>query len=204
MNVTMERISEKIKRLREEKGITKYRLAKLSGLRESYVGQLESGIVDHPRHDTIAALAKGLGVEPSVFFGGDEKKPMPDLIREINERYQALEIIELPILGTIPGRDLLPIENADGNVTILKESVYNVADMSALYVLKINDDSLKEEGILAGDNVVVNKADKEVKEGRIYIVRTAGGICAVRSKDLPAGGAEILGRVVLAGRWRQF
>jgi transcriptional regulator with XRE-family HTH domain len=67
MSVTFETIAQKIKRLREEKGLTKYRLAKLSGLDEAYIGQLESGRIDQPRRSTKAALAKGLGVSLSVF-----------------------------------------------------------------------------------------------------------------------------------------
>jgi len=68
MIVAFETIDVQIKRLREEKGLTKYRLAKLSGIAEAYIGQLEKGIVAHPRRRTLELLAKGLGVSPSVFF----------------------------------------------------------------------------------------------------------------------------------------
>jgi transcriptional regulator with XRE-family HTH domain len=71
MNVASENIAAQIKGLREAKGLTKYRLAKLSGLGEAYIGQLEKGIVKNPRRDILAALAKGLGVSPSIFFSPD-------------------------------------------------------------------------------------------------------------------------------------
>ncbi len=68
MLVISESIAAKIKRLREAKGLSKYRLAKLSGIDEAYVGQLESGKIDQPRRATLEMLAKGLGVSSSVFF----------------------------------------------------------------------------------------------------------------------------------------
>ena len=60
-----------IKNLREAEGITKYRLAKITGIDQAYIGQLEAGRVKHPRLDTLDALAKGLNVPPCIFFGYD-------------------------------------------------------------------------------------------------------------------------------------
>jgi transcriptional regulator with XRE-family HTH domain len=71
MLVTSENIAARIKRLREARGLTKYRLAKLSGIDVAYMVQLESGKVDQPRRSTLEMLAKGLGVSPSIFFSPD-------------------------------------------------------------------------------------------------------------------------------------
>lgn len=46
---------------REAKGITKYRLAKLIGMSQAYVGQLETGAYK-PSNETVAKLAPVLGV----------------------------------------------------------------------------------------------------------------------------------------------
>jgi transcriptional regulator with XRE-family HTH domain len=52
--------------LRERAGITQYRLAKLSGVEQTTISQLELGKVRDPRWSTIAALAEVLSVTPGV------------------------------------------------------------------------------------------------------------------------------------------
>jgi transcriptional regulator with XRE-family HTH domain len=82
MYVPFETIAQKITRLRMEKGLSKYRLAKLTGIREQYIGQLEAGKSEHPRQDTLVALSKGLGVSPSVFFNEDDLKNVDGEVRD--------------------------------------------------------------------------------------------------------------------------
>ena len=66
----MTTFAEKLKHLRETQKLTKYRLSKLSGIPVAYLSQLEGGKITNPRADTLNALAKGLNLEPSVFFEG--------------------------------------------------------------------------------------------------------------------------------------
>lgn len=80
MNMVFESFAAKLKHLREAKDLTKYRLAKLSGIAEAYIGQLESGRVDQPRRTTLKALAKGLGESPSIFFESEQlERTEPDI-----------------------------------------------------------------------------------------------------------------------------
>lgn len=58
-----ETFAQRLKRIRESKGLTKYRLAKNSHkLSETYIYRLERGDIKNPRQDTIKTLAKGLGI----------------------------------------------------------------------------------------------------------------------------------------------
>jgi len=66
-----EEIAILLRKLLELRGITKYRLAKLSGIKEAYISQLLSGKVNNPRRDTLNALAEGFKVPPCIFFGED-------------------------------------------------------------------------------------------------------------------------------------
>jgi transcriptional regulator with XRE-family HTH domain len=52
--------------LLKESGLTGYRLAKLSGVEQTTISQLELGKVRDPRWSTIAALASALETAPST------------------------------------------------------------------------------------------------------------------------------------------
>lgn len=52
--------------LREQAGITQYRLARLSGVEQTTISQIELGKVRDPRWSTISALATALNVSPGV------------------------------------------------------------------------------------------------------------------------------------------
>lgn len=55
-------LSENIKRIAEEKGITMYRVAKDGELSQSYVCELFHGIRQNPSIDIIKKISKILGV----------------------------------------------------------------------------------------------------------------------------------------------
>lgn len=57
---------------RKEKGISQNQLAKMSGVPQSVICDIESGKTKFPRVNTLAAIAKALGVTLSELF--DEKK----------------------------------------------------------------------------------------------------------------------------------
>ncbi|HJS76756.1 MAG TPA: helix-turn-helix transcriptional regulator [Burkholderiales bacterium] len=54
------------RQLREQAQVTQYRLAKLTGVEQTTISQIELGKVRDPRYSTIAALADGLHVTPGV------------------------------------------------------------------------------------------------------------------------------------------
>jgi transcriptional regulator with XRE-family HTH domain len=91
MIMTQESMAERLKRLREARGLSKYRLARLSGISEAYLSQLESGVVANPRGDTLKSLAKGLNISVSELTG--EIRHSPE---------EALSEIEVSIKAYIP------------------------------------------------------------------------------------------------------
>ena len=229
MNVAMETMGQKLIRLMEEKSkregknFTKYRLSKLTGLNEAYVGQLVAGNIKDPRRDTLESLAKALDVPVSVFFGeagrnAVENIPLTQLVREINARYEEMELIEIPIKGTIPGAYPWVIVQDVKTVKIVKGMVDQKAkDVSKLYALEVTDNSLQNEGIYAGYTVII-EPEREVISGKLYIVQLAnqasgrkvtrdGDALILSSSDgnveLRADDAEILGRIILSGRWKE-
>jgi transcriptional regulator with XRE-family HTH domain len=61
MNSTAKRLAARLKRLREERGLTQERLAKRSGVSHGYLARLEIGMHD-PSLSTVEKLAKALKV----------------------------------------------------------------------------------------------------------------------------------------------
>lgn len=216
--MTKETIGQRITRLRKLKGLSKYRLAKLSGVNESYIYLLEKDGVVSPRGDTLLALAKGLGV-PMAELAGEVKKSLENLVGEVVERYEALEQLEIPLRGTVPAGYPFPVDQEPGEyVEVSRHELGGIAPQT-LYGLKIGGDSLQGDEIYQGDTVIVNSTDLEVVDGKIYIIRLGDEVCARhifhqgdrlklassngQYKEIEATEVEILGRVILSGRWKR-
>jgi transcriptional regulator with XRE-family HTH domain len=60
----MSSFAERLRQVREQKGLTRYRLAQLSGISKEGVNKLERGDAD-PRLSTLLKLAAALGVAPA-------------------------------------------------------------------------------------------------------------------------------------------
>lgn len=66
-------IGEKIKKLREEKGLTKNALANLAGVSPTYIYQLENG-EKCPTVEYLGYICWGLGISLSEFFSENESE----------------------------------------------------------------------------------------------------------------------------------
>jgi len=62
-------IAARLKALREMKGLTKYRLAKITGVSETYIYRIERGSIANPRRDTLQKLALGLEIPVAKLIG---------------------------------------------------------------------------------------------------------------------------------------
>ena len=54
--------AERITKAREKAGLTRYRLAKLSGIRSGHLHEIEAGLYE-PKPSTLKKLAEHLGVD---------------------------------------------------------------------------------------------------------------------------------------------
>ncbi|EDK34024.1 helix-turn-helix domain-containing protein [Clostridium kluyveri] len=67
-------LSDNLKKIREIKGITKYRLSKKSGISQSYICEIESGKYTNPSIDIVLKLAEALEISISELLGLSEVK----------------------------------------------------------------------------------------------------------------------------------
>lgn len=67
--MSLQSLDARLKALREARGITKYRLAKISGVSETYIYRIERGLIENPRRDTLQRLAQGLNITVAELVG---------------------------------------------------------------------------------------------------------------------------------------
>ena len=80
-------MSQRIKELRKQKGLTLEQVADVVGVGKSTVRKWETGMIANMRRDKIAALATALGTTPAYLMGWKEKSPSK---QELTEGEEAL------------------------------------------------------------------------------------------------------------------
>ena len=68
-----EGMAQRIKNLRQEKGLTLEQVADVVGVGKSTVRKWETGMIANMRRDKIADLAKALGTTPAYLMGWEEE-----------------------------------------------------------------------------------------------------------------------------------
>lgn len=218
--------AEIIKEARIKAGLSQRKLAQISGVSRQLINFIESGKRKGKSADILKALAKALNIMPQELFGLEDSQMqmgkvianrVETMFSEIMKDTQ--ELLELPIRGTIPAGYPFPAEQESGEfVEVPRQELGGIAPES-LYALTVSGESLQGDGILSGDVVAVNSIDTEIIDGKIYIIRLGNEVCArhvfkqdnylrlVSSngdyKEMLATDVEILGRVILSGRWKK-
>lgn len=100
----MSKLSEKIKRYRESKGLSPADLARKSGTSPANISRYESGTVENPSAEVVAKIAKGLGVSPGELLGEEityedvlrylERTHLTDDEKALLESFRSMERIE--------------------------------------------------------------------------------------------------------------
>ena len=94
-------LGQKIRQLREEKGLSLNKLAKNAGISKAYLSQLENDLSKQPSADILLKIASALGItiadlldQPVRVYTDDFKdEDIPDVLREfINARKDVLDI----------------------------------------------------------------------------------------------------------------
>ena len=100
-----EGMAKRIKKLRQEKGLTLEQVADVVGVGKSTVRKWETGMIANMRRDKIADLAKALGTTPAYLMGWkedieEEKKDSPDEL-QLTEGEKAL----IKLLRRVPAAE---------------------------------------------------------------------------------------------------
>lgn len=73
-----EGMAQRIKQLRQERGLTLEQVAEVVGVGKSTVRKWETGMIANMRRDKIADLAKALGTTPAYLMGWKEEEDKKD------------------------------------------------------------------------------------------------------------------------------
>lgn len=99
-----EGMAQRIKKLRQEKGLTLEQVADVVGVGKSTVRKWETGMIANMRRDKIADLAKALGTTPAYLMGWPEepreKEISPDEL-QLTEGEKAL----IKLLRRVPAAE---------------------------------------------------------------------------------------------------
>lgn len=163
----------RLKLLREERGLFQKDIATLLNVSIPAVNQYESGKRDMST-ETVVKLAEYFGVSTDYLLGKSDN------------RNSDIPVSKIPILGTVKaGYDWLAEENIIDYIT-LKENIPNVDEY---YALRITGDSMLP--LLAeGDLVIVHDQD-DVESGQTAVVLINGEEATVKKVVKTNDGIEL-------------
>ena len=144
-------LSNNLKRLRKEKGMTMEELAKRLGTSKQTIYKYENGIVANVPPEKIVLLAEALSTTPSELMGWVSREGMPVTMKRV------------PLIGEIAcGKPLLACEEHDSFVV-------GEEGMDVDFCLRAHGDSMIGARILDGDIVFIRSQDT-VENGEIGAV----------------------------------
>ncbi len=153
-------IGEKIKMLREQKGLTLEELGNKVGVGKSTIRKWELGIIANMKRDKIAILADALNVSPAYLMGWDSKESVD--IKKVAG-------VKINVLGRVAAG--IPIKAVE-DIIDTEEISEEMASTGEFFGLKIKGDSM-EPRIYDGDVVIVRQQD-DADSGDIVIAMVNG------------------------------
>ena len=215
-----EGIGDIIRRLREERGFTYYKLGKLTGIDRGYIARIEAGEAVNITYETANKLAIGLGVDPAVFRGHTEPPTKPKLratldneinqlqlrLKDLQKHLEVTEVVELPVYGSIPAHQLTLTANLHHEIIEIPKVILGEGiDLREAFVVRLIDETSTVEGCASGDLVVVAPMATYIPN-KLYLVSEKGIVTGKRLTALASEnnkGVTILGRILLSGQWKQ-
>lgn len=205
----MKTLAERLTWARENKGLTQASLAKLSGVTQSTIGNLESGLRQTARK--ILDIATALDVDPMWLANGQGEarpaapsaapveKPAPAdaaspftpaaLRIQVGDDPDSIPIrrVTIALQAGITGFETIP-ELDDGGVLYMPRSDIEAMGLQphALIAVRVKGDSM-EPMMLEGDSIVINTLDKQPVHKGIFAVNFKAQSCV---KQLVQRGEE--------------
>ncbi len=165
-------VGQKIKQIRESKGISRRELARIMGKDEvsfeQYIYKLESGKISNPGIELIEAISKAL----------DVKIPLED--KE-----------DIETLFAIP---ILNIKAGAGNPLYAEEYIYvdNIVPSKYVSAIKVKGDSM-EPIIKDNEYIILDISSRDIINGKIYVISDKdGGLMIRRIYKLDKGFLRLL------------
>ncbi len=180
-------IGERIRKLREEKGLSQSALARLSDISNDYMHKIESGKVSNIGIEVIDSIAKSLGVEPtSILYNKSlhSKKKEEILSEDLIQ-----DFVEIPLLkGTVSaGVFEQSFEDWDGETFAVPKGMFKGKNLVAW---KVKGKSM-EPIYMDGDHLIINKDFDCVDEMDVIVKRDGDEVTVKKIKIFKDGIIEL-------------
>ena len=166
----METQGERIKRLRENAGLTLEEVGKKIGLTKQAIYKYENDIVTNIPYERILLLAKAFDVEPWEVLGWDPPTTKPFKADDLT--------ITIPFVSQklSAGRGENYLSDDDIEVRTISVSAYLARgiDKATLLAAEVRGDSMIDEKIFSGDIVVFSRG--LIRQEGIYVINYAGDL----------------------------
>lgn len=223
--MSREFIGARIKKGREEMGLSQDDLGKLYGTSGANLSRIESGQYDISSSD-LQRMADIQG-KPIEWYYSDNiesaYRPMEAVYAELGQSIKKQSIFrEIPILCHVPCGYPMPNEQqAEGTVKVLKEDLDYHKDKPGLFALIASGDSLVGDKIYDGYRIIIDPDIGDHPDGLIYAVRVGNEVTCkhVRHTDgkvilyssnhdykemvYPENEVELKGVAILWGIWKK-
>jgi repressor LexA len=179
-------LGNRLQNLRREKGLTQAHLGAYFNLAESTISLYESG-KRSPDYDTLKRLASFFSVSLDYLLGISDNRQLPSQLQERSVPYKTRK--NAPVQARLPVIISLK-RNPQGVINEEKGSTEEYywdsnPDEGRCYWFKVNSDSMRNEGILPGDLVLIREQTR-LKYGEIGLVlvdKEPGNLYRVYSKE---------------------
>lgn len=191
-------LSKNLRALRLAKGFTQDSLARKSGLTKDHISKIERGEQKNPRHETMEALARALGVELGQLLSGLESGAgeAAKSRHKVKTKKDGTgrTVFEVPVVGLAQaGRkgffddDGYPVGHGFQRVSV-PESFFKKQPHA--YGVKLEGDSMQPS--LKAGWVVVTAPDSPVENGNYVVARLASDEVMVKEVSFQDGGLILL------------
>ena len=152
----------RLKLLREEKGLTQSDLAEIIGAKTPQsIGHYELGKRDIAT-EYLIAFAKFFGVSTDYILGVDDNK--------VSSNNELNNLLTIPVLGKIPaGKPILATENIINHLPISAEMI-SIKNESNLFFLKVSGESMNK--VIANNSYVLVRKQEAAENGDIVVAIT--------------------------------
>ena len=134
-------LGARLRAIRESKGLTRYKLGRVSDVSETYIYRIERGEMKHPRSDTLQKLAQGLGIPVAQLIGEVAPVATWQLVEQSLKAY-------IPVYNEVRvGEDMGPIDYMALTRVATPPATLRAYRVASLYL---------EPEIRAGDTVFVD------------------------------------------------
>lgn len=156
-------LSEKIRTLRKERGLSLESLADAIGTSRQTVHRYETGVITNIPSEKVEAMARALGTTPARLMGWEEEGDFSTLNNIKASPFSAVATRDLPMLGNVACGE--PIFASETKTHYVRGSAAIAAD----FCLRAKGDSMINARIFDGDLLFVKKQET-VDDGEIAVV----------------------------------